>query len=159
MSLAPGVALGYATAETDAGHSETGSPESWALNTHGNVDFNSLQDLLATAMDKLAIIGKAVIKEFYGKAAKYSYWNGCSTGGRQGFMLAQRFPEALDGVMAFSPAINWPQVPSSTYWPQQVMKDVSYYPWRCEMMAFTAEAGKACDKLDGVSDGIITHPE
>lgn len=158
MSLAPGVALGYATAETNAGHSETGSPESWALSSPGNVDFNSLQDFAATSLGDLATIGKAVTKSFYGRPAKYSYWNGCSTGGREGFLLAQRFPEAFDGVLAFSPVINWPQVPTATYWPQHVMANLGYYPLPCEVAAMTAEAIIACDELDGVKDGIITYP-
>ncbi|KAF4964322.1 hypothetical protein FSARC_7767 [Fusarium sarcochroum] len=158
MSLAPGVALGYATATTDAGHSETDSTESWALNSSGKVDLNALQDFAATALGDLATIGKAVTKIFYSEAAKYSYWNGCSTGGREGFMLAQRFPEAFDGVLAFSPVINWAQVPTSTYWPQQVMKDLNYYPLPCEMIAITARAIEACDELDGAKDGIISYP-
>ncbi|KAM0489488.1 hypothetical protein ACHAP8_012527 [Fusarium lateritium] len=159
ISLAPGVSLGYATATTDAGHSETEPIESWALDSPGNVDFNALQDFAATALGDLADIGKAVTKRFYGEAAKYSYWNGCSTGGREGFMLAQRFPEAFDGVLAFSPVINWAQVPTSTYWPQQVMKDLDFYPLPCEMEAITDRAIESCDELDGVKDGIISHPD
>ncbi|KAF5529685.1 feruloyl esterase b precursor [Fusarium mexicanum] len=159
MSLAPGVALKYATATTDAGHSETDLVEFWALDSPGNVNLNALQDFAATALGDMAAIGKAVTKRFYNKSAKYSYWNGCSTGGREGFMLVQRFPEAFDGVLAYSPVINWAQVPTSTYWPQQVMKDLNYYPLPCEMAAITARAIQACDELDGVRDSIISYPD
>ncbi|KAK2591166.1 hypothetical protein QQS21_011142 [Conoideocrella luteorostrata] len=159
LSLAPGVALGYATAETDGGHAEADlNPASWALDSPGNVDLNNLQNFASTAMGDLAIIGKAVTKSFYGSPAKYSYWNGCSTGGREGFMLAQRYPDAFDGILAFSPVINWPQVPTATYWSQHVMKSLNYYPLPCEMTAITAAAIKACDSLDGVEDGIISLP-
>ena len=66
-------------------------------------------------------IGKAVTASYYGSAPKYSYWAGCSTGGRQGLMIAQRYPKELDGIVAVAPATNWASFLVASYWPQQVM--------------------------------------
>jgi hypothetical protein len=54
-------------------------------------------------------------------ASIYSYWNGCSTGGRQGLMEAQKYPTDYDGILADSPAINWPRFSVAEQWPQVVM--------------------------------------
>ena len=108
-AIGPAVALGYAGAVTDAGHSIFGdimdaglSARSWALASPGNVDWTLLQDFASVALDDMTNLAKGVIESFYGKAPKYSYWNGCSTGGRQGLMQAQRYPKNYDGILAVS---------------------------------------------------------
>ena len=56
----------------------------------------------------MAVLAKKLITAYYGQGSlKYSYWNGCSTGGRQGLMMAQRYPGDYDGVVAGSSAIHW----------------------------------------------------
>ena len=56
----------------------------------------------------MAVLSKKLIDAYYGQGSlKYSYWNGCSTGGRQGLMMAQRYPGDYDGVVAGSSAIHW----------------------------------------------------
>jgi hypothetical protein len=159
LGLAPAVASGYAAAETDGGHSEIDSdPTSWALNRQGRVDLRRLVAFASTSLHDLAVLGKAVTTSFYGIAPKYSYWNGCSTGGRQGLMLAQRYPSAFDGIAAISPAINWPSLTVATYWPQQVMNQINHYPHECELAYITKQAVSACDAEDGVRDGILSLP-
>ena len=110
-ALSPALALGYAGANTDAGHTFFGDPmtaalsaENWALTSPGNVNWVLLQDFASIALDDMTNLAKAVVEKFYGKAPKYSYWNGCSTGGRQGLMQAQRYPKNYDGILAAAPA-------------------------------------------------------
>jgi hypothetical protein len=72
-------------------------------------------------------------------------------------MLAQRYPELYDGILALAPAINWASFIVAEYWPQQVMNRLGIYPRQCEFDAFTTAAIKACDQLDGVVDGVISN--
>lgn len=71
-------------------------------------------------------------------------------------MLAQRYPEAYDGIHASAPAIFWNQMFASSFWPQLFMDLIGYFPYPCELEALTAAAVEACDGLDGIHDGIIS---
>lgn len=73
-------------------------------------------------------------------------------------MLAQRYPEAYDGIAAGAPAINFPQIQSSIYWPQYFMQLYGKVPDPCEIDYIRAAALEACDELDGVTDGILGEP-
>ena len=95
----------------------------------------------------MARLGKAITESYYGKKPEYSYWTGCSTGGRQGLMMAQRYPELYDGILALAPAINWNSMVPSLYWPQQVMNRLGVYPPQCELSAYTKAAVASCDEL------------
>jgi len=161
-SLAMAVSQGYSAAATDGGHSA--SPElatsasEWALISPNNVNLYLLQDFASVALNDVTIIGKAVTESFYLAASKYSYWNGCSTGGRQGIMMAQKYPAGYNGILAAAPAINMERLLIGGYWPQFVMNQLGVYPSNCELGAIAAAAVEACDKLDGVVDGIVAAP-
>jgi feruloyl esterase len=71
-------------------------------------------------------------------------------------MLAQRYPELYDGIVALAPAVNWDTFLVTEYWPQQVMNQLGVYPPPCELTALTNAAIAACDDLDGLEDGIIS---
>jgi len=73
-------------------------------------------------------------------------------------MLAQRYPDAFDGILAAAPALNWVPVMTSLYQPQAVMNGLGEFPPNCEFEAITSRAIAACDGLDGVYDGIIDQP-
>lgn len=161
-ALAPAVARGYAAVQTDTGHSffidpiESGtSAASWALSSLGNVNWQLLQNFASISLDDMTGLGKAVVQTFYGRPAKYAYWNGCSTGGRQGLMQAQRYPGNYDGILAVAPAINWVSFVMAEQWAQVVMGREGYWPPGCEVAAITREAIAACDELDGVRDGVV----
>ncbi|KAF3016403.1 hypothetical protein E8E14_001532 [Neopestalotiopsis sp. 37M] len=161
-NMVPIMATGSATASTDGGHSsDVLGPEltepAWALTSPGNVNWPLLVDFASVALHDTVTIGKAVVKSFYGTAPKYSYFFGASTGGRQGHMLAQRYPHDYDGIIALFPAINWVRFWMSGVWPAFVMNQLGTYPKSCEVDAITAAAVSTCDKLDGVEDGIISR--
>lgn len=156
------VSQGYAAGFTDGGHSLADalvSPDHWGLVSPGNVNLYTLQDFASVGLHDLAVLGKAVATSFYGTPPKFSYWYGCSTGGRQGLMLAQRYPEDYDGIVALAPAINWDSMILIAYYGQFLMNQLQVYPPQCEFEAITAAAIAACDAFDGVLDGVISSPE
>jgi hypothetical protein len=161
--LAIAASQGYAAAATDGGHSasfdKVTSASEWALTSPHNVNLYLLQDFASVALNDMTIIGKAVTESFYSAPPKYSYWNGCSTGGRQGLMMAQRYPEGYNGILAAAPAINFERLTVGAYWPQFVMNQLGLYPSDCELGAIAAAAVEACDGLDGVIDGIVAAPQ
>ncbi|CAG9947270.1 unnamed protein product, partial [Clonostachys rosea f. rosea IK726] len=151
------IADGYATITTDAGLGSADEPSPWALNSPGNVNLYNLQNLGSVSLNDEAMIGKSLIKSYYGKDAKFSYWAGCSQGGRQGLMLAQRYPDVYDGIVAGAPAIHWSKLVTSILWPHQVMNELGEFPYACELDAITAAAISACDDSDGITDGVISN--
>lgn len=157
LSLAPVAKQGFAAASTNAGLSgDPSSPGLWALNGDGEVNWALLTNFASRSVHDLAIVGKAVTARYYGITAKYSYWNGCSTGGRQGLIAAQKYPNDFDGILAVSPAINWPEYVVAEQWPQVVMKEEKAFPSLCELDGVVQAAIAACDELDGVKDNVIT---
>ncbi|KAI0549143.1 tannase and feruloyl esterase [Xylaria curta] len=161
-TMAGALTEGYATVTTDAGlGSDAGALDasSWALLSRGNINLQLSQNFGSSSLNEEAIIAKEILKAFYGKPPLYSYWNGCSQGGRQGLVLAQRYPQAFDGIVVGCPAINWPQVAGSIFWPQQYMDEMGKYPFECEVDAIVHAAITVCDGLDDVVDGIIAEPE
>ena len=108
----------------------------------------------------MAVLSKKLITAYYGQGSlKYSYWNGCSTGGRQGLMMAQRYPGDYDGVVAGSSAIHWDKFQAYQIWPQMVMRIEAGGPIApAKLNAATNASVAACDLLDGVKDGLIRDP-
>ncbi|KAH7186098.1 Tannase/feruloyl esterase [Fusarium flagelliforme] len=158
MAMGAAVGDGYATVSTDAGLGSHVNATAWALLSEGNVNQDLLLNLASTSINDASVIAKSVITSFYGQAPKYSYFTGCSQGGRQGMLLAQRYPEAYDGIAASAPGINWPQVFSGGLWGTFLMDKLGEYPPACEINAITDAALEACDGNDGVIDGVITDP-
>jgi hypothetical protein len=150
---------GYVASTTDAGLGSSYTPDPWALNSPGNVDLYALQNLASVSLNDQSLISKDIIKSFYGQPAKYSYWSGCSQGGRQGFMLAQRYPQAYDGIAAAAPAFNWNQFITAAAWAQVKMSISGHFPTKCELDSLTEAAVASCDLLDGVNDGLISDAE
>ncbi|MFB9905697.1 tannase/feruloyl esterase family alpha/beta hydrolase [Allokutzneria oryzae] len=157
--VAPAVKGGFAAAATDGGIGiNPVSPEAWALDARGRVNWGLLTNFGSRSVHDMTVVGKAVTASFYGRAATYSYWNGCSTGGRQGLAEAQLHPEDYDGIVASVPAIEMPRFSMAQFWPQVVMNQERTFPTACEFDAFTSAAVRACDSLDGVVNGVIGDP-
>lgn len=147
---------GYAAAATDTGHTGSVLDGSWAWSAAG-MRTDLIQDFAYRSLHELTVKGKAVTSAFYGRSPVYSYWNGCSTGGRQGLMEAQRYPDDYDGILSGAPAINWDRFIPSELWPQVVMREMGDVLSSCKQEAFTQAAITACDSSDGVHDGIIAN--
>ncbi|PLB45129.1 tannase and feruloyl esterase [Aspergillus steynii IBT 23096] len=163
LVLTQAVAEGFVAVDTDGGH-EPGpyaaqKPGDWVLTSPGNVNLHLLEDFGSRSLYDMTIIGKAITEAYFGRPPRYSYFGGCSGGGRQGLMIAQRYPDQYDGILSLAPAINIENLIPAGYWAQQVMKGLGVYPSPCEINAFTNAAIEACDMLDGVKDGIISAPD
>jgi hypothetical protein len=157
--MAEALRAGYATASTDTGHAGQALNGSFALNADGALNMPLIGDFASRSLIEMTDKSRSLIDEFYGEAADYAYWNGCSTGGREGLMLAQRHPEAYDGILAGAPAINWDRFIPSLLWPQVVMDQELGGPIDdCKLVEATNAAVEACDAVDGVSDGILDDP-
>ena len=144
---------GYAVAGTDNGH-EGGGGADWAI---GHPE--KLIDLGYRAVHETAVQSKAIIRAFYGRDPERSYFNGCSDGGREALMEAQRFPEDFNGILAGAPANNWSRLFTAFVWNERALlatPDSAIPPAKLPVIQRAVMA--ACDRLDGVADGLIENP-
>lgn len=144
----------YATAATDTGHEGAGFDVSWALGHR-----EKLIDFGYRAVHEVTVRAKLIVNAYYGQPAKYSYWSGCSTGGRQGLASAQRFPADFDGIIAGAPA-NWlTHMTAAALWKIQEIdrKPESLVP-PSKLVILHAAVLDACDAGDGVKDGLLEDP-
>src|SRR6185436_14661068 len=156
MAIRQPAAQGFAAGSTDTGHE--GGSGSFALDANGRLNWQLIRDNAYLGIHEMSVTGQALTKELYGNAPRYSYFNGCSTGGRQGLMEAQRYPADYDGILSGAPAINWPKLHVDQLWAHVVMRDAGHVVAPCMFTAATAAAVAACDAIDGVKDGIIDDP-
>lgn len=155
-SLRGPVLDGFAAGATDTGHE--GGSGSFALNANGRLNWQEIRDNAYLGIHDMTVVGKALVQAFYGQAPRYSYFVGNSTGGRQGLMAAQRYPEDYDGILSGCPAINWHRFLPAALWPQVVMLEAKQFVPKAKLDAATAAAVAACDGADGVIDGVIDDP-
>lgn len=155
-SLRGPVRQGFSAGATDTGH-EGGSGK-FALDADGRQDWPGIINNAYLGIHEMTVVGKAVTQAYYGKAPRYSYFVGGSTGGRQGLMEAQRYPEDYDGIVSACPAINWHRFVSASLWPQVVMLETKNFVSKQKLDAANAAAIAACDEADGVKDGVIDDP-
>lgn len=154
FELGAAIAKGYAAVATDTGH--TGSPidAKWAL---GHPE--KIADFGHRGIHEMTRVAKLVVQQFYGTGAKHSYFAGCSDGGREALMEAQRYPDDYDGILAGAPANYWTGLLSLAAFDTQALTatPASFIP-QAKIPAIANAVNAACDKLDGVSDGILNDP-
>ncbi len=161
----PALMRGYAVVSTDTGHKSNGSFDfSFEKDQQADLDF------AYQANAEVAALAKQIVARYYGKAAAYSYFTGCSTGGREGMVLSQRFPTEFDGIIVGDPAMRtgrsnlaigqW--IPAA--FNQIAPKDPSGKPIITQAITdddrkLVMDAlMKQCDAIDGVADGLISDP-
>jgi hypothetical protein len=152
------VNAGYATAGTDTGHRGSATEASWALdNLERRVNFGYL------AVHRTAGVAKAIIRGYYDAEASHNYFSGCSRGGGQALMEAQRFPDDFDGVVAAAPAYDWTAIGAQMVRNAQVaFPDPQHLTTPlltpAELKLVESKILEACDALDGVTDGVMEDP-
>ena len=151
-AMANAVEEGYATASTDTGHK--GGNALFAIDHP-----EKLTDFAYRAVHETVVTAKAVITKFYDRGPRLSYWNGCSTGGRQGLMSAQKYPEDFDAILAGAPANYqthlhaWDLAVSTP-----VLRDPASAVPTAKLEMVNRAVINACDARDGVTDGVLNEP-
>ena len=158
---------GYAVANSNTGHDSGAEPG--ATFAHDNMQ--AVIDFAHRAVHLTANASKAVVREFYGRAHSRAYFEGCSTGGRQGLMEAQRYPADFDGIVAGAPVFDYQRLNATHVWmAQQIFadsfagnlafdKDGNGVPESLTKWQMLRDAVMAkCDAVDGLTDGLIDDP-
>jgi len=145
---------GYATAGTDDGHQGGGTSAAWAVGHPEKViDFGY------RAVHETNIQAKAIVRAFYGRDASISYFEGCSDGGREALMEAQRFPEDFDGILAGAPANSMTNLLTGFVWNEQaLLKDPANAIPASKLSLIQNAVLATCDAADGAKDGLIQEP-
>jgi hypothetical protein len=154
MQLGAAVGKGYAATATDTGHSGSPIDATWALgHPEKVVDFGH------RGIHEMTRVAKELVRAFYGKDAQHSYFAGCSDGGREALMEAQRYPADYDGILAGAPANYWTALLSMAATDTQALTldQASFIP-PTKISTIAAAVNSACDQLDGVLDGILNDP-
>ncbi|MEP7311357.1 MAG: DUF6351 family protein [Pseudomonadota bacterium] len=152
---------GFAVVSTDGGHRGRN-----AIDTRFGVDQQAKLDFAWAAIARTTREAKDLLKQYYGNKPDYSYFMGCSTGGREAMMAAQRLPLEFDGVVAGNPSFNLTRVAANQVWSLQTVtriapKDAAGRPQMhaaftdAQLQGVAAAVLRQCDELDGLSDGMI----
>jgi len=125
-----------------------------------NLHKSRVVDFITRSLHEQTIWALKLTSVYYGKRAERNYWNGCSTGGRQGFEMAQKYGHLFDGFLVGAPAMNWNRFQTGEMWPSIVAKDIAGPTGvpPAKSAAANAAAIAACDANDGVVDGIVNEP-
>jgi hypothetical protein len=154
------LARGFAVVSTDGGHRSSILDGTFALDQQARIDY------AYNALDKVTLKAKELIEKYYGTAPSYSYFIGCSNGGRQALMASQRFPLYFDGIVAGDPAIKFSGIAMDEIWNLQVAariapKDEKGRPIisrafsDIDLRLVADSLLDRCDALDGLADGFI----
>ena len=156
----PALARGFAVVTTDSGHS--GSP----IDASFGLDQQARTDYAYNALDKVTDEAKRLIGSYYGTAPDYSYFLGCSNGGRQALVASQRLPLEFDGIVAGDPAMSFSRLALGQVWSMQVVariapRDADGRPIYsrafsdADLALVRTTVLDQCDALDRLADGLI----
>jgi len=168
-TLSPTLAHGWAVASQDGGHEDSRLPYPNAFYLEGE----AVVDHAYRSIDVTTQTAKFLIEAYYGQKPEHSYFVGCSTGGRQGMVFSQNFPDYYDGIIAGDPVFDLEAVSLSEAWSIQQIKAITPQPIKTlqngqplmyqafpltDQKLFQSALLAACDHLDGVVDGVIDNP-
>jgi feruloyl esterase len=153
--MAQDVALGFVAAGSNMGH-DGGESAAWALHHPERV-----MDWGVRAHAEVAAAAKALTQAYYGRPAQHAYFEGCSNGGRQGMVMAQRHPALFDGIVAGAPSMFYPQMVMTLLWTgRQLLPTPDQAPLlgAAQRSLLHRHALQSCDAQDGLADGLISQP-
>jgi Tannase and feruloyl esterase len=165
------IRAGYAVVSTDSGHDNVVNNTALAGSFQFGYDPQARSDYGYNGPARTALASKAIIKALYGQAPRYSYFQGCSEGGREGLMFSQRYPGMFDGIVSGNPGMDLPKAAIAEAWDSQAFAEAArtQTPFGNPDLAssFTsAELGvvgqailDACDAQDGLKDGMVFNPQ
>ncbi len=154
--LAQDVGDGFVSAGSNMGH-DGGESASWALNHPEKV-----KDWGLRAHYSVTVAAKALTQALYGVPARYSYFEGCSNGGRQALLMAQNYPQLFDGIVAGAPSNFYPDVLMWLLWTGKYLTPTEPFGPPsvsvAKRQAVTQRVLEVCDAADGLADRQITNP-
>jgi Tannase and feruloyl esterase len=168
LNVDAAVNANYVGSGTDGGGG-TAPPSVWIfqcslwVNSNHTFNLQAIEDFFRIGIKQQILFSKQIAGIYYQMSPVFNYWNGCSTGGRQGYLLAQELPDELDGILANAPAIYWTRFQTAQMWGQIAMFDLAgetppgAIPSN-KLQAVQQAAIGACDLNDGAQDGIIDDP-
>src|SRR5215469_16015740 len=157
----PGLARGFAVASTDTGHEGRGGFDaSFMQDQQASIDFEY------AAIGRAAEVAKRIVSQYYGKSPDRSYFSGCSTGGREAMLMAERYPEYFDGIVAGAPAMRTNFSGIGDRWVAATLNEIAPKDDKGApntRAAFSDSDKKtvidgllnACDAADGLNDGMV----
>ncbi len=164
---------GYAVVSTDTGHDNAtnSDPAKQGTVAFGH-DYEARLEYSEKALDSVATTAKRIVQSFYDRAADRSYFAGCSNGGREGMVFAQRFPTQFDGIVAAAPAFAVPKAAIAEAWDTQAfaalaaqegfirkdgLPDMTRAFTDADLDIVADTVAKVCDADDGVVDGMLQN--
>jgi hypothetical protein len=158
----PALARGFAVITSDTGHKTGGGP----FDVSFMADQEAYMNFLYKAIGKVTVVGKEIVNKYYGKPINYSYYVGCSTGGREAMIMSQRYPDYYDGIISGAPAMRTNYSNLGTKWMQVSLNQAAPLDEKGAPLPGAGLPEKdinllidsflnSCDVKDGVKDGLV----
>ncbi|KAI5363185.1 putative tannase/feruloyl esterase, alpha/Beta hydrolase [Septoria linicola] len=158
-----GLTYGAVGGATSAGYDAfDNSYNEVVLYGNGTINWDATYAFGYTALGEMTKIGKYITKGFYGMGDEdkvYTYYEGCSDGGREGMSQVQRWGEEYDGAITGAPAFRFAQQQVHHVYPATIEHTMGYYPPPCALAKIVNATIAACDPLDGRTDGVISRTD
>ncbi|KAL4877111.1 Tannase/feruloyl esterase [Aspergillus karnatakaensis] len=158
-----GLSYGAVSGATSAGYDAFDySYDEVVLTGNGSVNWDATHMFGYQALGEMTVLGKYLARGFYGQGESekvFTYYEGCSDGGREGMSQVQRWGEEYDGVIAGAPAFRFAQQQVHHVFSAVVEQTLGYLPVPCELSKIVNATIEACDELDGRKDGVVSRTD